>query len=417
MTARDASGAVCPFHAAQEFKPFDTRDPFGFYQQARQEEPVFFSPELGYWVVTRFSDAQAIFKDPQTFSSENTQTPYKARPPEVLRVLEEGGFSVSSGLSARQPPDHTRLRSFINKAFTPRRIGLLEPRIRTLVQQMIGAFEGDGHADLVAQLSNDLPALVIFMLLGIPDEDVPNVKMWAQSRVMLNFGDLPIDDQIEHAHNLVRYWNYCLALVDSRLEHPQDDLPGDLARLAQDGAHEISRDEIASLVYTQLTAGHETTSNLIGNGLMELLRHRSQWEKLCEDSSLIPNAVEELLRFGPSVFAWRRKVKKPARVGTVDLPEGANILMLLGSTNRDEATFPEGETLDVTRANAKEHLSFGLGIHYCLGAPLARLEAKIVLEELTARLPGLRLCEQNFEFSPNTSFRGPLSVKVEWSRA
>ncbi len=414
MTARDASAAGCPFHAAQEFKPFDTRDPFGFYKQARAEEPVFFSPELGYWIVTRYQDAQDIFKDPQTFSSENTQTPYKSRPPEVVRVLEEGGFSVSSGLSARQPPDHTRLRSFINKAFTPRRIALLEPRIRELVRQMIAAFEHDGQADLVAQLAYDLPALVIFMLLGIPDQDVPNVKTWAQSRVMLNFGDLPINAQVEHAHNLVRYWNYCLALVDARFANPQDDLPGDLARLAQDGQHEISRDEIASLVYTQLTAGHETTSNLLGNGIMELLRHRQQWEKLCANPGLIPNAVEELLRFGPSVFAWRRKVKKPTRVGTVDLPEGANILMLLGSTNRDERTFADGETLDVTRSNAKEHLSFGLGIHYCLGAPLARLEAKIVLEELTARLPGLRLLEQEFEFSANTSFRGPSSVKVSW---
>ena len=330
-------------------------------------------------------------------------------------MLDEGGFTGNSGLSGRVPPDHTRLRRFINKAFTPCRVQALEPRIRELTMRMIDAFANDGHADLVAQLVYELPALVIFILLGIPEADVPNVKTWANSRVLLNFGDLPVEEQVEHAHNLVRYWQYCVRLVEERFERPSDDLPGALVKLYQAGDQSISKHEIASLCYGLLTAGHETTTNLLGNGLKELQANQSQWEAICADPSLIPNAVEELLRFGPPVLTWRRKVKRDVKVAGVALPAGANLLLLLGSANRDETVFDKSEMLDIRRANAKEHLSFGYGIHFCLGAPLARLEACIVLEELSRRLPQLRLApDQSFTFSPNTSFRGPQQVWVEW---
>ncbi|GAB4443882.1 MAG: hypothetical protein OHK0015_44580 [Chloroflexi bacterium OHK40] len=422
MTTTDSREAAaqtavgCP-HArmAERFDPFDISDPFPLYAQARDEEPIFYSEALGYWVVTRYDNIKAVFRDHETFSSEVTQTPYKPRPAEVQRVLEAGGFTGNSGLSGRMPPDHTRLRRFINKAFTPRRVQQLEPFIRATAIRMIDAFARDGRADLVGQLAYDLPALVIFRMLGIPDADVPSVKLWANSRVLLNFGDRPVEEQVEHALNLVKYWQYCERLVADRFAHPTDDLPGELVRLYQEGDQSISKHEIVSLCYGQLTAGHETTTNLLGNGLKELLTHRAQWEALCADASLIPNAVEELLRFGPPVFAWRRLAKRDTQVAGVDLPAGSKLLLLLGSANRDPTAFAEGDRLDIHRENAKEHLSFGFGIHYCLGAPLARLEARVVLEELTRRLPGLRLVpDQQFTFSPNTSFRGPDHVWAEW---
>lgn len=413
--AREAA-AGCP-HArmAERFDPFDISDPFPLYAEARAEEPIFFSPAIGYWVVSRYDDIKAIFRDHETFSSEVTQTPYKPRPAEVQQVLEAGGFTGGSGLSGRMPPDHTRLRRFINKAFTPRRVQQLEPFIRATAARMIEAFARDGRADLVGQLAYELPALVIFRMLGIPDADVPSVKAWANSRVLLNFGDRPVEEQVEHALNLVKYWQYCERLVADRFAHPSDDLPGELVRLYQEGDQSISKHEIVSLCYGQLTAGHETTTNLLGNGLKELLAHRDQWEALCADERLIPGAVEELLRFGPPVFAWRRIARRDTEVAGVALPAGAKLLLLLGSANRDDAAFAEGGRLDIHRENAREHLSFGFGIHYCLGAPLARLEARVVLEELSRRLPGLRLAaEQRFSFSPNTSFRGPDHVWVEW---
>jgi cytochrome P450 len=406
----------CP-HAplAECFDPFDLSDPFPLYAQARAEEPIFFSSAIGYWVVARYDDIKAIFRDHQTFSAEVTQTPYKPRPAEVQQVLDAGGFTGGSGLSGRVPPDHTRLRRFINKAFTPRRVQQIEPYIRTTAVRLIDAFAHDSRADLVAQLAYELPALAIFRMLGIPDADVPSVKVWANSRVLLNFGDLPVAEQIGHARNLVKYWQYCERLIADRFAHPSDDLPGELVRLYQQGDQSISTHEIVSLCYGQLTAGHETTTNLLANGLKELLTQRAQWEDLCSEPSHIPAAVEELLRFGPPVFTWRRLVKRDTQIAGVDLPVGSKLLLLLGSANRDDSAFAAGDQLDIRRGNAKEHLAFGFGIHYCLGAPLARLEACVVLEELTRRLPGLRLAsDQQFTFSPNTSFRGPAHVWVAW---
>jgi cytochrome P450 len=407
----------CPAHGVSaEFDPFDIADPFQFYARVRAEEPVFFSEELGYWVVSRYEDILPIFKDPATFSSENTQAPYKPRPPEVQKILDDGEFRAYSGLSARQPPDHTRLRGFINKAFTPRRVATLEPGVRELATRMIERFESRGHADLVPELTRDLPAFVIFRLLGIPDEDVPNVKEWAESRVYLNFGDLPLEEQLHHAENLVKYWRYCLELVQKRFDEPRDDLPTDLVRIYQDGDKSISLDEMAGLVYGQLTAGQETTASLLAEGIRLLLTQRERWEELCADQSLIPSAVEELLRLSTPVFAWKRKVKKPATIGGgVQVEPGDNVLLLLGSANHDGAMFHDPEAIDLHRDNSRQHLSFGHGIHFCLGASLARLEAQVVLEELTTRMPSLRLVPgQKFDYTANTTFRAPHSVLAEW---
>ena len=399
---------------ADEFQPFDVADPFAFYQRARSEATVFYSPELDYWVVPRYEDVLAILRDPATFSSENAQRPFRPQPPAVERILA-GGLSAKSGLLGRNPPDHTRLRSFVNRAFTPRRVAVLEPQIREIAVRMIDCMAPRGRGDWVADLAYDLPALVIFLLLGIPDCDVPNVKTWAQSRVQLNFGDLPDPDQVAHAKNVVAYWRYCEALVDERFVQPGDDLPSDLVREYQRGDKSITKEEMTGLVFGQLTAGHETTTGLLATGFLQLLRKREQWEALCRDPGLITNAIEELLRFCTPVLAAKRKVTHATTVGDAELPAGANVLLLLGSANHDEAVFPGGDGLDVCRPDVSRHLAFGHGIHFCLGASLARLEARVVLRELTARLPHARLVEpQEIPFSRNTTFRSPLQLMVEW---
>ena len=399
---------------AEVFQPFDVADPFAFYQRARAEATVFYSPELDYWVVLHYEDVLAVLRDPATFSSENAQRPFRPPPPAVERILA-GGLTAKSGLLGRDPPDHSRLRSFVNRAFTPRRVAVLEPQIREIAVRMIERMAPRGRGAWVADLAYDLPALVIFLLLGIPDSDVPNVKTWARSRVQINFGDLPEPDQVEHANNVVAYWRYCEALVDERFVQPGDDLPSDLVREYQRGDKSITKDEMAGLVFSQLTAGHETTTGLLATGFLQLLRNHGQWEALCRDPELIPNAVEELLRFCTPVLAAKRRVTHATTVGDAALPAGANVLLLLGSANHDEAVFPEGEGLDVCRPDVSRHLAFGHGIHFCLGASLARLEAQVVLRELTARLPHARLVEpQEIQFSRNTTFRSPLQLLVEW---
>lgn len=406
-------------HAAsaliEEYDPFDLLDPFPFYVKARSEVPIFYSSELDYWVITRYEDIKAIFKDLETFSSEITGKPLVPFSPAVQKVLDEGEFAVTSGISGMMPPDHTRVRSFLNKGFTPRRVEKLEEPIRRRTNELIDLFAKEGRADLVRQLTYDLPALVVFILLGVPDDDVLYVKQWAASRIAITWGDLTEEERIWHAHQMVKYWRYCIDLIEQRFKEPQDDLPSDLVRIYQEGDRSITKHEMARVCYAMLFAGHETTSNLLAEGIKTLLTHRDRWEAICQDPALIPGAVEELARYCPSIFAWRRLVKKPTNLAGVDLPEGAKLLLVLGSANRDEQCFHNGETFDIQRENAKHHLTFGHGVKYCLGAPLARLETRIVLEELTRRFPSLRLVQdQKFEYIPNTSFRGPSHVWVEW---
>jgi cytochrome P450 len=406
----------CPYHSqlAQTFKPFDLTEPFPFYKKSREEEPIFFSEELGYYVVSRFEDIKAIFGNWKVFASENAQQPLKPILPKAKALMDAGGMVGLSGLSGRIPPDHTRIRRVVSMAFNLGRIRKLEPRIRALAIETIEKIQHKGEAEMIRELAYDLPAYVIFMLLGVPNEDVQKVKSWAESRLLLTWGDLSEDEQLVHAENMVRYWDYCQAHVQKCKENPSDDLPSDLVALQEEG-HEITDREIAAICYSMLFAGHETTTSLIGNGIRELLTFRKSWETICKDPELIPNAVEEILRFSPSIVAWRRRAKADAEVGGVQFKEGDNILLLMGSGNRDEENFTNGETFDIERTNAGQHLSMGSGIHFCLGAPLAKLEAKVVLEELSKRIPNLRLKpNQKFEFAANTSFRAPVALHVEW---
>ncbi len=405
----------CPFHKASEaYKPFDLTNPFPVYKQAREEEPIFFNEELGYYVVTRFQDIKDIFGNWKVFTSENAQSPFKTIAPKAKALMDEGGLVGLSGLSGRIPPDHTRIRRIVSMAFNMSRFKKLEPRIRDLAVSMIDDFSHKGKTNIIKDLAYDLPAYVIFMLLGVPNEDVQQVKSWAESRLLLTWGDLSEDEQLTHAQNLVKYWNYCQALVAQRKENPTDDLPGDLVRYQAEG-YEITDREIAAMCYSALFAGHETTTSLIGNGIRELLIHRKSWEALCQNPEMIPNAVEEILRYSPSIVSWRRRSTEEAIIGDVTIPAGSNILLIMGSGNRDEAQFENGESFDIERKNANQHLSMGSGIHFCLGAPLAKLESKVVLEELTKRLPNLKLTpDQTFEFAHNTSFRAPVALEVEW---
>lgn len=426
--ATDAQVTGCPFHhgepstgglraqaVSDAFSPFDLSDPFPFYRLAREEAPIFFSEELGYWVVTRYDDIKAVFNDWATFSSENAQSPYKPWSDEVRAILKAGGYVGGSGLSARTPPTHTRIRQAVSSVFGIRRFAALEPVIRERARAMIAAFAARKEADIVADLAHELPAYTIFKLLGIPDSDVDDVKRWAASRALLTWGDLKPQEQVAHAHNLVSYWRYCEGLVARCHRAPADDLPSDLVRLQAQGT-DISDVEIAGICWSMLFAGHETTTTLIANAVRELLLH-GQWQALVDDAARIPNAVEEVLRFSPSIVAWRRKALADTRVAGQPISKGAELLLVMGSGNRDARKFNAPESFDIHREDARLHTSFGYGIHFCLGAPLARLQAKVVLQELTQALPDLALVPgQKFSFVPNTSFRAPLALKVHWAQ-
>jgi len=417
MNAPPTATQGCPVHHG--FEPFDLKDPFDVYAELRAEEPVFFDDRINAWVVTRYDDVKGVFADWETFSSENAQRPVRQRGAEAKRIMEEGGFTAYSGLSARVPPDHTRLRKVVQLAFTPRRYKAMEPMIRENVVRMIEQMlaKPEGAADFVRDVAYDLPTITILSLYGerTDAERINQLKTWSEARAAMTWGNLTDEEQIPYAHQLVDYWNDCQALVANAHANPDGDgLVHDLVR-AQKAGDPISDHEIASICYSLLFAGHETTTTLISNCARVLLAHRDQWQQLVDDPSRIPGAIDEVLRYSGSIAAWRRLATKDGEVGGQPIRKGEELLLVMASANRDEAVFEEGEEFDITRPNAREHLSFGYGIHVCLGNMLAKLQARIAVEELTRLAPDLELvAPEEIEFLENLSFRVPRSVPVTW---
>lgn len=409
---KDAGGAL----PSDGFDPFDLNRPHSKWQAFRQEEPVFYHAETGYWVVSRYDDIKAIFDDWKCFSSENAQKPMRPMGEAGRKILKDGGFTAYSGLTARVPPDHTRIRKVAQSCFGPRRFKSIEPQIETIVARHLDALEaaGPGPVNFWEIVAYPVPAHVLFTLMGIPESDVPKIKQYGASRGKMTWSDLTDEEQIPVAHDMVAYWKYIHDLLDMRRANPGDDFPSDLLRLQAEGA-EITDEEIAGVLYSTLFAGHETTSTFMGNYVVAMMDNREAWDEIRADTSKIPNAVEEMLRYMPSVVGWRRKARYATKVGGVDLPEGAEVLMITGSANRDESHFPNGEKLDISRENARTHLSFGYGIHYCLGFQLAKMEAGVLLRQLSQRFPSLRLAPGfRPEYHRNISFRVPKSMLVEW---
>jgi cytochrome P450 len=400
------------------YEPFRQRDPFGAYAALRAGAPVAYDERIDCWIVSRYDDVKAVFLDWETFSSDNAQAPVRPRGAQAARIMAEGGFTAYSGLSARVPPDHTRIRKVVAKAFTPRRYKVLEPQIRAHVVTMLETMlaRGQGAGELVRDLANDVPTVTILRLIGADITQVARYKRWSESRGLMTWGALDDDEQVPHARNLVEYWQECRQLVADAHEHERDSLVGDLVRAARAG-DPITDHEIASVCYSLLFAGHETTTTLIANTLRLLLSHPDQWKQVIADPALIGPAVEEVLRYSPSIVAWRRRAVRAAEVGGVTVPAGANLLLMLASANRDEGRFDEGEAFDVARGNAREHLAFGYGIHFCVGHLLAKLQARIVVEEAARLVPSLRIVEPDgIEFADSLSFRAPLAVAVAWDR-
>ncbi len=405
----------CPISSLSDTFRLSNDQLEGLFKRARTQSPVTYLPDIGYWAVTRYDDIKFILSDKDVFSSEITLEPLTPYSDEVLSLLKARGFSPRPTLSNNEREDHTRIRRSAQEAFRPKRFARLEPYIRQLVNDAVDSFEADKRADLVDQMVYELPALVLFKLLGIPEEDVREIKMWADSRLMLSFGKPSLEDQLVAAGHLADYWDYCVKLVQQRIESPRDDLPSDM--LATRGGDDsiLTIEDITNVVFGLLLAGHETTTNMSGNAILTLLQNRASWDAIVDDPKLIPHAVEECLRFRSSVVAWRRLAKTDVDIAGTRIPAGDRVLCFLPSGCRDESYFDHPEQFDIQRENARKHIAFGFGRHVCMGAPLARFELVVILEELSKRLPGLRLIvEQSLQPVEAVQFRGPQELWVEW---
>ena len=406
----------CPFHnLSQQFDPLDLSNPFPLLADARQHEPVFYSPAIDYWVITGYEDIKAIFRDHATYTAANTITPIVPFSAAVQQALADGDYNPQPVLSNNVPPSHTRIRALVNRLFLPRRMRGFAPAIRSIARRAIQRIIEREQADIVAELTYQYPAHVLFYVLGVPDADVPQVKAWASSRIKLYYGRPSPQEQLAMTQNLVPFWQYTVKLVAEKAANPQDDLTSDLIRMRAGDDSVLTLNEIASCMITLLVAGHETTTAQINNALYHLLTQREHWDALCAHPETIPQAIEEMMRYDPSVCTWRRVALKASRINGIEIPAGANLLLMLNSANHDATIFPQPEQIDLQRSNLKDHLALGYGIHYCVGAPLARLEMAILLEELTQNMPNMRLIpEQPIEYSRNISFRGPQALHVRW---
>ena len=396
-------------------RPFDQHGMHALFARARTEAPVFLSPEIGYWVVTRREDVLAVFRDPRRFSAAIALAPVRPLPASVSARLRDGGYRAEATRVSADDPVHGRIRRFAGRLLSAKAFAALEPDIRRLVRETVDRLPTRGRADMVADFAYELPARVVFLLIGAPDADVPKIKTWADDRLPFTFGELDETAQLRAADRLLDYWRYCVEMVEDRKRAPRDDYASHLLALRAGDDANMTENEVASLVFGLLLAGHETTSNMTANALQALLSHPGAWEALVADPALIPNAVEECLRWHGSVVCWRRRALEDVEVGGQAIPAGAHLLLALASANRDEGHFPDPETFDIRRPNARDHLSFGHGAHFCLGAPLARLELRIILEELAARRPRLRLAEppEAAPFIRTLAFRGPTRLQVE----
>jgi cytochrome P450 len=408
----------CPVHAG--FDPLAEdflADPYAVMAGLPlHETPVFFAPALDGYVVTRHADIDAIFHDHETYSAAAAQMPLVPLEPEAAQILLAGGHKPQPSMVSLDPPAHTRLRRPTSRAFTPRRVAEMEPRVRATLDELLDAVDATQPFDIVAALTFPLPATVVFSFMGVPAGDYAQLKEWCGHRATLAWGRPAPEEQVEHATSMAAYRRYLRDLVAAKATDRADDFASALLAIHDEDPDALTHEEIASILFSLSFAGHETTNYLIGNMIRRLLEAPERWDAVVADPALIPGAVEETLRHDTSVPFWRRRTKRAVTLGRVDIPEGATLFLWLAAAGHDPAVFDDPDRFDVERANAKRHLAFGKGIHFCIGSALGKLEAQLALEELTRRFPRLRLVADQppLRFHPNISFRGPLEM---WVRA
>jgi cytochrome P450 len=363
------------------FLPEVRADPYPTYHALREADPVHRSPFMAMWILTRYEDVALVLRDPR-FLADRTQW-------DGFQELE--GVDPTRSLLSLDPPDHTRLRTLVSKAFTPRMVERLRPQARAIVDGALAAAAQRGGMELIEDLAYPLPVAVIAGMLGVPKEDWPRFRAWSQVLVAgldpLSIQEADRIAQFTVAQNAI--YDYLGAVVAERRRRPADDLISALIAVEERGDALNERELIVMLVLL-LVAGHETTVNLIGNGMHALLRNPDQLALLRERPALLDVAVEELLRWDSPVQLTARVVGEDLDLGGRALRRGELVMTLLGAANRDPAQFPDPDRLDLARA-PNQHFSFGRGIHFCLGAPLARLEGRVAIGELVRRFPDLRL--------------------------
>ncbi len=384
------------------FTPEFQADPFPVLRRLREEDPIHRSP-LG-WVLTRYDDVVAALRN-QGLGAAFDREAGRAQ------LGDGAAFAyVSRRIHNFDPPDHTRLRSLVTKAFTVRRVEALRPHIHAIADMLLDRIDGAKIIDVLAALAHPLPSLVICEMLGVPESDRPRFSGWTEDIAFLLLPPVPPHRLEAGEAAAADFMAYVRDLIEYRRATPTDDLLSALIA-AEEHGDRLSIDELIANVVFLFSAGHQTTRDLVGNGLLALLRQPDLKRRVAGDPSRLPALVEECLRYDPSVTATARRAQEDTTIAGTPIAAGDRLILSISAANRDPARFPDPDRFDIDRSN-NEALAFGGGIHYCLGAALARTEAQIVFGTLLRRYPNLELAEQTVQWRETWIFRGPVTLQV-----
>lgn len=403
---------------SSQLDPFDptfTANPYPTYAQLRSTTPVHhvtLPDGRGVWLVTRYDDVASVLRD-ERFVKDWRNAPPSEQLAQVSPIPEEMTKLVIGNFLFMDPPNHERLRALVSKAFTPRLIEQMRERVQAVADALLDAVQDKGGMDLIEDYAYLLPITVIAKLLGVSAEDRYKFREWSVTAVSGNrtqeYAEKVLIPQMQ------AFTDYLKATFEEKRKNPEDDLISALVR-AEEAGDKLSENELLGTLFLLLVAGYETTVNLIGNGTLALLQHPDQLQKLRDDPSLIKTAIEELLRYdGPFEISTERFAREDVTIGETVIPKGEMVMAVIAAGDRDPERFPEPDTLDITRTNNK-HLAFGKGIHFCLGAPLARMEGQIAIGTLLRRMPNLRLkgSPESLRWRPGLRFRGLEGLPVEF---
>jgi cytochrome P450 len=386
-------------------------NPYPLYHKLRSEDPVHWDRFLHTWVVTRYPDVLNVL---HSFSADRTPTP------EQLTAMGLSGLNPIAKVMVKQmlfmdAPAHTRLRGLASAAFTPRKVEILRGHIQEIADDLLDRVEARGHMDVIADFAAPMPAIVTAEMLGVPTEDHVNLKKWSTdfAEMLGNFQHNPdrIPRVLESTNNLTDYFQ---AAIDKMRHHPREGLIHSFMTAEIDGDRLTDEEIVANCIVT-MVGGQETTTNLIGNGLLTLMRNPQQLAQLRDDSSLIPSAVEELLRYESPSQHTGRIAREDVQIGGKEIRKGQAVMAIMAAANRDPDRFPDPDRLVLDRSDNK-HLAFGWSSHFCFGAPLARMEGQIAFETLLRRLPNLELVPEPLTWRNNSGLRGLMALPVNFSK-
>ncbi len=385
-------------------------DPYPLYQILRDRDPLQRNPFFQGWVLSRYKDVVSVLRNPRYSCDERKSNRY----PNLRKEMEAAGVSLEQENRQRSmvrmdPPDHKRLRGLVNKAFTPRAVQRLRPRIEAIANGLLDQVADRGEMDFIRDFAGPLPVIVIAEMLGIPAKDHPQFKQWSDDAIS-SLGVASQEDRRRTKKASEELMAYLQKIAAERRKQPEEDLITGLLQAEEEGDR-LTWDEFFSTVFLLLVAGNETSTNMLGNGLLALLENPDQLALLRRQPELAESAVEEILRYNCPIVLTTRFPIEDIDFGDAGFKKGETIVCLFASANHDPEVFAEPERFDITRRDNK-HLAFGLGVHFCLGAPLARLEGQIAFNLLAQRLPKLRLAAKEVQWARNTALRGLKALPV-----